>query len=250
MSGHRIPADEAHICPEDHAHGENHTCYTTHRCRCEKCRDYAREHRFWLDNLHRAGKTPPGAALDGRGVRRRLEALFARGWSTPLIAEYIGVHRSLVLRWLNATVVEAKTITRVSAVYEALCEQSPPTDTSIRLGIATRTRRIAAERGYVGPEWWFDIDSDDDPSEAETADVVDVVAVELAVAGERVTLSKAERHEAVRQLNARGFYDREIARMLAVADRTVLRDRKALGIPEANVHAREAFRPNPRAAAA
>lgn len=223
---------DLHVCPTDHAHGENSNCYTSHSCRCGDCRAYSREHRYWLFHLHRAGKMSPGAALDARGVRRRLEALMAIGWSLPLVADRVGVHRSLVLRWIEAPVVEAKTIRRVAAVYEELRNLQPPTDTPVRLGIANRTRRIAAERGYVPPIWWDDIDEDDDPPAPDTELDIDVVAIELAVTGAaRIKLTTAERHEAVRQLNARGYYDTTIARMLGVDEKTIGRDREHLDIP-------------------
>ncbi len=218
------------VCAPDDRHGEDANCYTNHRCRCDECRTYAREHRYWLFHLHRAGKLSPGAARDARGVRRRLEALMAIGWSMPLVAERIGVHRSLTLRWLEADAVEASTISRVAAAYDELCHEQPPTGTHIQRGIANRTRRLAIERGYVDPQWWVDIDTDDDPPADDDAEIVDVVAIELAVNGARVTLTTSERHEAVRQLNARGYYDGVIARMLGVNEKTVARDRDRLGL--------------------
>lgn len=223
--------DDRHVCPPEHRHGVDNNCYTNHRCRCDGCRAYAREHRYWLFHLNRAGKLSPGAALDARGVRRRLEALMAIGWSMPLVAERVGVHRSLVLRWLEADAVEASTITRVSAVYEQLRTEQPPADTHIQRGIANRTRRLAVERGYVDPAWWVDIDTDDDPPADDDAEIIDVVAIELAVAGARVALTTRERHEAVRQLNARGYFDTVIAQMLSVAEKTVARDRELLDLP-------------------
>lgn len=232
---------ERKVCPPDHRHGENHTCYTTHSCRCDDCRELAREHRYWLFHHNRAGKLAPGAALDARGVRRRLEALMTLGWSMPNIADRVGVDRALVLRWLTATSVEAHTIARVSEVYEALSSSRPVTDSPVLLGIANRTRRIAAERGYLPPHWWIDIDEDDDPPTADASDV-DIVAVELVVTGAaRVNLTTAERQEAVRQMNARGYFDREIARMLGVSDKTVVRDRIALGVAAVDERAREAL---------
>ncbi|MEZ3156889.1 hypothetical protein AB1K56_08140 [Microbacterium sp. BWR-S6Y] len=229
-----VPADadeDVHKCPPEHRHGEDANCYTNHRCRCDGCRTYAREHRYWLFHLHRAGKLSPGAALDARGVRRRLEALMAIGWSMPAVAERVGVHRSLALRWLEADAVEASTITRVSAVYEQLRAEQPPADTHIQRGIANRTRRLAAERGYVDPAWWVYIDTDDDPTADDDAEIIDVVAIELAVGGARVALTTHERHEAVRQLNARGYYDTVIARMLSVDQKTIARDRELLDLP-------------------
>lgn len=33
---------EIHTCSDEHAHGETITCYASHRCRCESCRDAKR----------------------------------------------------------------------------------------------------------------------------------------------------------------------------------------------------------------
>ncbi|MFY0100196.1 hypothetical protein ABTQ08_22280, partial [Acinetobacter baumannii] len=49
--------------------------------------------------------------------------------------------------------------------------------------------------------------------------------------GTRVSLTIDERHEVVRQLNARGYSDGTIAAMAGVSAKTVERDRKQLGIP-------------------
>lgn len=229
------------MCPAHHRHGTDNGCYTGHGCRCESCRGYAREYAFWLTNLHRAGKTPPYAAHDARGVRRRLEALLALGWTIPDVATRVGVNRALALRWLTATTVEAKTIERVSQVFTELCMQQPPTDTPNRLGIVNRTRALAASRGYLPPLAWDDIDTDDEPAEVEDGDGIDVVVIELAMQGRRVRpLTQQERHTAVRDLNARAYYDREIAIMLGVNEKTIARDRDALGIPAVDDDARDA----------
>lgn len=61
---------------------------------------------------------------------------------------------------------------------------------------------------------------------------VDRVQVELAVAGHaRPDMNLRERRVATRILHARGLSDSEIADHLGCADRTVLRNRKLLGLP-------------------
>lgn len=61
----------------------------------------------------------------------------------------------------------------------------------------------------------------------------DPIAVGAAVAGHRVTLTRAELGEAIRELNARHLTDPQIATRLRVSARTVLRRRRQLGIPPA-----------------
>lgn len=61
---------------------------------------------------------------------------------------------------------------------------------------------------------------------------VDPVQVELAVSGQpRPDFNIRERRIATRILHARGLSDSEIADRLGCADRTVLRNRKLLGLP-------------------
>jgi ParB family transcriptional regulator, chromosome partitioning protein len=64
------------------------------------------------------------------------------------------------------------------------------------------------------------------------AGFVDEVAVQRAVNGDlSVSLSIAERREAVRLLHRQGYHDRQIACTLGITDRTVIRIREALDLP-------------------
>ena len=62
-------------------------------------------------------------------------------------------------------------------------------------------------------------------------EAVDEINVELAMAGESVTLTVAERRECVRRLHRLRYSDRAIAERLGCCDKTVLRARKHLGLP-------------------
>lgn len=67
-----------------------------------------------------------------------------------------------------------------------------------------------------------------------TTDDVDEVAVERAVAGDKtVPLSRAEHHAAWQRLERQGKSSRQIARILGVAPRTVVRWRCGEGFPAA-----------------
>jgi WhiB family redox-sensing transcriptional regulator len=74
------------------------------------------------------------------------------------------------------------------------------------------------------------------PKAAQQAAFRDDVAIDLAVAGERVDLTPAERREALRRLHAARLSDPQIAERLGLHVRTVLRLRSELGLPAAVGH--------------
>lgn len=61
--------------------------------------------------------------------------------------------------------------------------------------------------------------------------IVDEIAVERACNGDPVTLTVAERAEAVRLMTAKGMTARQIAERLRMAERTVVRYRTSRGAP-------------------
>ena len=96
-----------HICPPDHRHGANTTCYRTHRCRCVPCRQSNAE----LARFYRSGEylDPDPYAVDQvvdgvpvfLTIRQREEAvrvLWGRRWSDPVIAERLGITDRSVVR--------------------------------------------------------------------------------------------------------------------------------------------------------
>ncbi len=58
----------------------------------------------------------------------------------------------------------------------------------------------------------------------------DEVAIQRAMAGDPVPLLAHERETAIRKLSAQGLFDREVAKRLHIADRTVWRIRQREGI--------------------
>ena len=175
----------------------------------------------------------PSAPVPARGVHRRLQALHARGWTTGALAPHLGTHSSNVSRLLQQDVVTRRLHERVAAVYGRLWDVAPPVSNHAQRRESEKARRIARENGWALPIEWEDIDTDDAPfAEVPALEAdVDVIAVDLAVHGHQVVLTRAERHLAVEQLHAAGHGDRLIAHMLLVDDRTILRDRKHLGLP-------------------
>lgn len=220
-----------HVCPPDHAHGETSTCYTGHKCKCDDCRESNRDRSFYRRHMLAAGRDDVfDRIVDARGVRRRLQALQAIGWSARRIGARLGITADAVLILMHRDRVMFSTHERVCRLYDAMSDTPAPQDTRGNRHSASVARGRAARNGWARPIDWDDIDLDDAPATGEEV-LVDELAVELAVAGHQVQLTREERHLAVRALHARRYNDQEISRLLRVADRTILRDREYLGLP-------------------
>lgn len=108
----------------------------------------------------------PGADVPSLGVRRRVQALVALGWSMAGLAGRIGVAKA----HLNLLVAGRPTVTRalserILAVYEELWNQAPPETTRGERIAAARSRGLATRRGWA-PPWAWDEDEWDDPEAA------------------------------------------------------------------------------------
>lgn len=227
------------VCPADHTHGATSTCYLNHKCGCKGCLTARTEYQYWARGLRRAGRTDVfDSIVDGRGVRRRIQALMALGYSAHRIGQRLDVTADAVLNWLDVDRVRKSTLARIDAVYEQLAGRIPPMDTPGNRASAHRTRNLAARRGYLPPLAWDDIDEDESAPQPEESDEIDVVAVELAITdGAHVNLTRTERRAAVQELNAvRRLPDTVIAQMLRVNEKTIARDRDALGLAPAVGH--------------
>lgn len=215
-------------CPKvKHEHGTRRA-YDADECRCLPCRAAARLRR--TENYRRATINRwNGRAeiLDATGTRRRLQALAALGWSSAAVGARMGVGFRFVVQLRNSRgMVYRSTAERVAAVYEQLWAGSPGGQ------YADLVRRHAKERGWPPPLAWDD-DTIDDPAAQPYIPVgepalLDDVAVEEALRGRPVPLTKLEREEAVRRGRARGMTTREIALMLRKPERSVERDATAV----------------------
>lgn len=170
------------------------------------------------------------AAVEGTGTRRRIEALAAMGWSIPVQADRLGVHRSTVSRILDGHSAEAATVRAVRALFDRLWDQTPPATTKGQRISLGRTRAMAARRGWLPALAWDD--NIDDPAArpyrplaGHRRSVVDPVAVERALKGEELPLNPAEVKEVVRLGTERGMSAREIAKVAGRDTRTVQRRR-------------------------
>lgn len=227
------------ICPDDHKHDETGTCHSAHGCRCVPCVQAHTNYSFYWRHMTIAER-PLNSDVDGRGTRRRIQALHALGWSARAIGEHVNRDQTVVSRWALAARVTRATAKMIADVYDLLSDAAPPTNTHGERISRARTLARARREGFALPIEWDDIDEDDAPHRPEAdADEIDVVAVQLVVSdGARVTLNRTERREAVRQLHARYLNDRQISELLGVNEKTVLFDRQALELGPAVSHDR------------
>lgn len=175
----------------------------------------------------------PGTRISSRGVRRRVQALVARGWSQSKLSAMVGVERSNWSRVMESDQVRVSLHIEIAELYSRLWNVEPPHAVWRDKISYARTIKYAQQHRWLPPLAWDDIDTDVEPPVVEDVGGVDEMAIDLAMHGEPVRLSSAERREAVTRLHAVKLNDREIARRLNLNDRTVLRIRQELGLPAA-----------------
>lgn len=175
----------------------------------------------------------PYSQIGATGTRRRLQALVAVGWPLPELAARLGRKTSRLLRLLTGATVKVHTAEQVSNLYDQLWDTAPTRDTEAQQRAFEQARVFAAEQGWLPPLAWDDIDTDPDPGHHDRQpdpDDLDEIAIERAVAGDRIRLAEltpAEQAEVVRRLTERGRSIRDIADQLATTKRTVSRRRES-----------------------
>jgi AraC-like DNA-binding protein len=184
-----------------------------------------------IDNVSRA----PHSRVDATGTRRRLQALIAIGWTPELLAAELGRRPSSLLRSMASPSVTARTAADVANLYQELENTTPSQATSETRAAADAARAHAASQCWLPPLAWDDIDTDTTPpvpTAGSHRNDIDEIAVERALAGDRITyddLTADEQHEVIRRLTARGSSIRDIAAQLGTTKRTVSRRRASLG---------------------
>lgn len=172
-----------------------------------------------------------GARIPARGTHRRLQALVARGWSQSKLADRLGMERGNFGRMMSCDHVTADVHRRAERLFDEFWDQMPPNEEWRDKIAYTRTLAYAKQRRWLPPLAWDDIDNDVEPPVAEDYEVgIDEMAVELAIAGERVRLTPAERRECVTRLHAARWSDGRIADTIHCAEKTVGRIRDELGL--------------------
>lgn len=228
------------ICPPDHLHEQRLTCYHSHLCACEPCRDHALERARERYRAHVDGTWVAPVLISAVGTHRRIQALQYAGWSLQRQARILGVSMQSIQSILQRPRILPATAAHFARVYSILWDQTPPMGTPGERSATSRSRINARRRGFAPALAWDD-DTIDDPAakpegiatgtEALRVGDVDDIAVQLAVAGERVRLTPAERRIVVRILHARIWSDSRIANYADCDIRTVTRIRDQLGLP-------------------
>ncbi|MFF2621214.1 hypothetical protein [Oerskovia jenensis] len=173
---------------------------------------------------------PNPRVVDGTGTIRRLRALAALGWSLTDIGTRMSWSKAAVsyLRGRNRRVLRSTAVI-VAEIYDELSMSLPSPSTPTERADVARTRLHAARAGWAPPLAWTDIDDPDevpDLGAAPDPDVVDPVLIDRLLSGRPSAVPTAERPAIVRELAGRGLPDPQIARLLCVTPRTVLRDRQ------------------------
>lgn len=129
-------------------------------CRDECCR---RAHMVYMKRYRMGGPQPLMSPL---GLRRRVEALEAIGWSRADISRAMGRDRTYIGKLLaTSELIQGKTLVLIGEVYDRLSmvvpvdpEERPPGKPRVH----DAARRRAARRGYAPPLAWDDIDDPDE----------------------------------------------------------------------------------------
>ena len=171
--------------------------------------------------------------VNGRGTRRRLQALAAIGWNHHEIARRLGYPRWKVNKALEGAYVDIRVHDDIAALYDELWDQQPPTHTRAQRVGRSYALTVARRHGWLPPLAWDDIDTDPAPPTAGQEPLLDAIAIELALAGQNVRLTRDERLEATRRGTERGLSLTQLSDLLGVDVRTIDRDRDDLGLRQA-----------------
>lgn len=217
-------------CPRArHRHGTRQA-YSVDRCRCFACRvanaqrkaDYLAGRKFTTEQL-----------IDATSTRLRLRALAAVGISRQTIAADLGISDREVQYLRNTrTVVQVGTALRVAEVYDRRWNDWPTGRA------ASLTRAQARRHGWRPP---MDLDDDELRIIKRTGDecvhnttgmhgkqiggIFDEIAVERAIDGRRVALTRREMSTAVATMTRMGYSAAQIAERLRITERSVTRNR-------------------------
>lgn len=187
--------------------------------------------------------TAPGAPVidddhgmvPSTGTRRRIRALTAMGWSMRSIARMCGVSDAAIRRIAmtkpsELTHVRATTAALVKDLYDSLWDK--PSDERL----ANHIRELARRRRWAPPLAWDD-DTIEDPEARPNGGrrvaggpaLIDDIAVDRVLLGDRVRLTPAERRAALERGKSRGMSFSELAQRLgenrAAVERQYFRDR-------------------------
>lgn len=145
--------------------------------------------------------------IDATGTRRRVEALVALGWSGEVIAQRVGIsQRNLWSTVRRPRGVYLSTAKKIARVYDEMSMTLPTATTKGERISVTKSRGLAARKGWAPPLAWDDIDTDPEPNYGhapervagkflpQSADDVDEVAVQRILDGDwRLPCTRADK---------------------------------------------------------
>jgi len=167
---------------------------------------------------------PDGHWVDSRGARRRLQALGVQGWAISHLANHMGLHRHKLDRVLATPRVITSTNRAIVGLFDELWDKEPPTASRAQRAIRTMTLQRAHAEGWLPALAWDDIDLDDSPAfTLVEPEMVDEVAVELALRGEHVHLTATERQIVIDRAPGLGINNSKIVPILGITARLVAR---------------------------
>lgn len=190
------------MAPDDPRHGSLEG-YNRGRCRAVCCRLVYSRWRKRRD--HDAANGRP-RIVDATGTRRRLQALYAAGWTWRAITARYGTTEGTARNHARGPTCTATTARKVAALYTELADLEPAAGTPAELRARNAARRRAREAGWVPPIAWDD-DTLDDPTAKPYAGervTVDWVTVERLLAGHQERANRAERLEVARRWQRSG----------------------------------------------
>lgn len=182
--------------------------YKNHGCRCPESR------RIWARYCKAyQWRRAHGLSLltDASGTRRRIQALYAMGWTGAELGQRLnGITAEAVNQLSRQQRVHVNSAKAVAEVYEQMWNQRGPSE---------KTRRHAARRGWPTP-----LELDDD--------LIDDPTYEPQLHRLTPTIDRRQRREqiltVVAHLTERGVPAHEIARHVGATARSVQRYRKQL----------------------
>jgi hypothetical protein len=159
--------------------------------------------------------------IDATGSRRRLQALYALGWTSRQLGPRLGVSYARVGHLVNGMypLIFRSTAERIRELYDELSmtvPQDPEVLAPQQVRVHARQRRLAVARGWVPPLAWDEADLDDPqatPATGATGDAreVDQSVIERILAGDwHARASVAERVEVARRWHAQGRVLRDL----------------------------------------
>lgn len=90
------------ICPPDHKHAATKTCYSTHKCKCDPCRENSNRDRAYRKRMAAYGR-PVSTLVDAQPAREHIWDLRLMGMGPDRIAQLAGVNIGVIRHILWGT---------------------------------------------------------------------------------------------------------------------------------------------------